>query len=62
MKTCDLENLIGAPQSDDPMLFQKVSARLAEDEPQLRSLIWMLREGVIGQSQFQNLLTTTLRN
>jgi hypothetical protein len=58
----DLVHLVGAPQAGHPMLYQRVSARLANKDPELQSLFWMLREGVIGRSHFQQLLASSLRD
>ena len=43
-------------RATDASLFSLVNSRLDHDDPELRSLLWLLREGVIGRGHFQDLL------
>ena len=52
----DLLKLIDNPKGGDPVLLRNASARLAKNDPELLSLLWLLREGVIGRRHFQNLV------
>mgnify|MGYP001819941382 CR=1 FL=1 len=52
----DLLKLIDSPKCGDPVLLHNASVRLAKNDPELLSLLWLLREGVIGRHHFQNLL------
>ena len=62
MTTHDLVHLLEDGVDSDPMLYHRVSARIAENEPRLLSLLWMLREGVIGRRYFQQLVASTVCN
>jgi hypothetical protein len=56
----NLVQLIGGTRDSDPALFHRVSEMLADKDPKLQSLLWMLREGVIGRRQFQDLLASAV--
>lgn len=58
----DLARLIDEPRSNDPMLLNRASSRIAAKDPELMSYLWMLREGVIERSHFKKLLTSALRS
>ena len=52
----DLVQLIGGTKAGYPERFHRASVMLAEKDPKLQSLLWMLREGVIERRQFRDLL------
>jgi hypothetical protein len=62
MNKQDLVNLLEDADNSDPMLYHRVTVRLAQNEPRLQSLLWMLREGVIGRGHFQQLVVATEKN
>jgi hypothetical protein len=41
---------------------KQTNVTLAESEPEMRSLLWMLREGVIGRRHFEAMLASALEN
>ena len=53
MTTHDLVHLLEDAVDSDPMFYHRVSGRIAENEPKLQSLLWMLREGVMAPTSFQ---------
>ena len=53
MTTHDLVHLLEEAVDSDPMFYHRVSGRIAENEPKLQSLLWMLREGVMAPTSFQ---------
>ncbi|GAB5415297.1 MAG: hypothetical protein Cons2KO_29000 [Congregibacter sp.] len=53
MTTHDLVNLLEDGVESDPMFYHRVIGRIADNEPKLQSLLWMLREGAIGPRVFQ---------
>ena len=60
MTSHDLVHLIEDAVKSDPMFYHRVSGRIAESEPKLQSLFWMLREGVIGQGFFQQAVSNEI--
>jgi hypothetical protein len=55
-----LVHLVGGATNGDPAAFHRVSGLLADRDPKLRSVLWMLREGAIGRRNFNELLSATL--
>ncbi len=55
----DLLHLIDGREGGSGLLFHRVCARLAAADPELTSLFWLLREGVIGPRQFRGRLKCT---
>ena len=62
MTTHDLVNLLEDAVDSDPMFYHRVSGRIAENEPKLQSLLWMLREGVMAPTAFQQAVASAVRD
>ena len=60
MKKYDIARIIEDSDSGDPTLSQRASNRLLSGDPELQSLLWLLREGVIGRRHFQNLVVSAV--
>jgi hypothetical protein len=56
----DLVHLVGGSPSEYPERFHRASKMLADKDPAIHSLLWMLREGVIKRHQFQDLLNSRI--
>lgn len=61
MTHAELERLMGKSGSENSTIVRNARDRLAQGDPELKSILWMLREGVIGQTHFQTMLAGTLR-
>ena len=58
----DFSQLLKGADLSDPVLLRRANNRLLSGDPELQSLLWLLREGVIARGQFPSLVESVIRH